>query len=214
MEAWSNQLFLTINASASPSPVTVIFAKIAAEGFVYLACLVAASLWVWGPPGKRGALLSTGLGLLASFAISWVIGLLWYHPRPFMIGLGHTLIVHAPDSSFPSEHTTFLWTLGLGLVLTQASRSWGAVLVVSGFVTAWARIYVGIHFPLDMAGSLSVAALSAGVAWAARPFIGRTALPTLDRCYETVLSVSRVPPRIFPRQSSERPIPGKELAPR
>jgi undecaprenyl-diphosphatase len=40
--------------------------------------------------------------------INQVIILLWQHPRPFVIGLGHTYLAHAADSSFPSDHLTLL----------------------------------------------------------------------------------------------------------
>jgi membrane-associated phospholipid phosphatase len=49
-----------------------------------------------------------------------VIGLAWQHPRPFMIGIGHTWIPHAADSSFPSDHMTVLAGVGLPLLLEGA----------------------------------------------------------------------------------------------
>lgn len=200
MENWNHTLFLALNASASPDAETVILATVAAEDFVYLACVLAACLWIWGPPGRRGALLSAGLGLLVSFAISWIIGLLWYHPRPFVIGLGQALMKHSPDSSFPSDHTTFLWTLGLGLLVTRAWRIWGWVIIVLGFVTAWARIYVGIHFPFDMAASLVVATASATATWSLYPRVERDLLSPVERFYEAMLEVLHLPIRVFPRR--------------
>ncbi|MDE2288769.1 MAG: phosphatase PAP2 family protein, partial [Burkholderiales bacterium] len=38
----------------------------------------------------------------------------------------------------------------------------------AGLPIAWARIYVGVHFPLDMAGSLAVGAIAAWLAHALR----------------------------------------------
>ena len=37
----------------------------------------------------------------------------------------------------------------------------GLALALSGLPVAWARIYLGVHFPLDMVGSVLVAVLSA-----------------------------------------------------
>jgi undecaprenyl-diphosphatase len=39
------------------------------------------------------------------------------------------------------------------------------VLALLGLPVAWARIYLGVHFPLDMAGAALVTALSAWLAF-------------------------------------------------
>lgn len=41
-----------------------------------------------------------------------------------MIGLGHTLITHAADSSFPSDHLTLLWAVAFSFLMHLA-RTWG-----------------------------------------------------------------------------------------
>lgn len=204
MEAWNTALYSMLNAPSSPDAVILTIARLAAEGFVYAAALLAVGLWVWGSPNKRGALISAGIALLASFAISWGIGLLWYHPRPFAIGLGYTFLAHSPDSSFPSDHTTFLWTFGFSLLVSDAWRRWGWVLVLAGFVTAWARIYVGIHFPLDMAGSLIVAVIGSAVTWAIYPRLATHLLPLIERPYEASLRFFHLPVAIFPRHAATR----------
>jgi len=88
--------------------------------------------------------------------------MVWQHPRPFMIGLGHTLIPHAADSSFPSDHATVLFAVSLTLLLGRATVP-GLAVLLAGFCVAWARIFLGVHFPLDMIGAAAVA----GIAYAA-----------------------------------------------
>lgn len=203
METWNAALFIALNAPASGNVVTIALAKIAAEYLVYVAAVLAVCLWVRGSRDERDALTSIGIGLLAAFALSWTIGLLWYHPRPFVIGLGHTLLAHSPDSSFPSDHTTFLWTFGFGLLVTRKQRGWGWILVLAGLATAWARIYVGVHFPLDMVGSAVVAATSTVVTRAAHLHVAAHLLPVVERPYEFLLQALRLPRAIFPRRLSD-----------
>jgi undecaprenyl-diphosphatase len=78
-----------------------------------------------------------------------------------MIGLGHTLIPHVADSSFPSDHLTLWWAVAFSFLLQRGHRSIGIGLALLGVPIAWARIYLGVHFPFDMFGAISVALLSA-----------------------------------------------------
>lgn len=82
-----------------------------------------------------------------------------------MIGLGHTLIPHAADSSFPSDHLTLLWAVAFSFLMHRSPRLAGMALALLGLPVAWARIYLGVHFPLDMVGAALVAGLSAWLAF-------------------------------------------------
>jgi undecaprenyl-diphosphatase len=97
--------------------------------------------------------------VLLALGINQLIGLGWMHPRPFMIGLGHTFIEHAPDSSFPSDHVTVLASGTLTLLLA-GERRYGLSMLLAGLAVAWARVFVGVHFPLDMAGAVAVACIA------------------------------------------------------
>lgn len=101
------------------------------------------------------------LTAMLALALTYIITHGFYHPRPFVLGLGELVMPHGDSSSFPSRHLCFFWSLSLALALSPRTRRLGMVVTVLGLVEAWARIYVGVHFPLDMMGSLAVAACSA-----------------------------------------------------
>lgn len=200
MDHLNDALFLLLNAPADASPAVVGLAIALAEYAVPLVVVNVVALWVWGEPRNRGVLIAATLAMLVGEGVNQVIGVFWFHPRPFMIGLGHTLMQHAPDSSFPSDHATFLWSLGFGLIATQRLRLWGVWITGLGVGVAWARIYVGVHFPLDMAGSAVVSAGAAGLARAALPAVEVWVLPPCDRLYEGLLRGLHLPPSAFPRR--------------
>ena len=83
-----------------------------------------------------------------------------YHARPFAVGFGPALISHAANNSMPSSHVTFVWTIAM---VTAFGGRWplAGTLILLGAVLAWARIYVGIHWPLDMVGAALVAVVCA-----------------------------------------------------
>jgi undecaprenyl-diphosphatase len=72
-----------------------------------------------------------------------------------------------------------------------------------GLATAWARIYLGVHFPLDMAGAFVIALIGAAVARTIQPRLMASVLPLIERPYKAVLRVSRLPPLLFPREENK-----------
>ena len=71
--------------------------------------------------------------------------------------------------------------------MNAASWGWGGILLVLGFAVAWSRIYLGVHFPLDMVGALGVAALASLLITMAGSHLRRLFYPRLVSTYETVL---------------------------
>ena len=108
MESLNQTLFFWLNAPKHPSALALTLAIFFAEQLIWAAPLLIGISWLRGSKATRKTMLiATASGLLG-LLINQVIGLVWFHPRPFMIGLGHTLIHHVADSSFPSDHLT-LW---------------------------------------------------------------------------------------------------------
>lgn len=156
MQSLNHELFLTLNADESSPVALIAIARLLAELPIALAVLAALYVLVRRKSEKAVAmrlLLSVSLAMAAAYAIRKI----HYTPRPFVIDLGHTLIDHAPTASFPSFHGTFLFSLAAALLFCPKERALGAVLLLLGLATAWARIYLGVHYPLDMLGALITA---------------------------------------------------------
>ncbi len=99
------------------------------------------------------------LAVAAALATAAVVAFqhLFASPRPFMLGLGGNLAHHAATYGLPSAHAT----LAAACWMLVARRKLDAVMgVVFVAATMWARIYLGAHFPLDVAsGALLGAAI-------------------------------------------------------
>ena len=197
---WNTDLFLLVNAPASPGGAMLLAAEALAASPALLAPVLLACLWVWGHANRRPALLAVAAGLFVGQAVNMLLGAFWYEPRPFMAGVGHTWIAHVADNSFPSDHATLAWSLGLGMVLTGASRRWGIIACLLGIATGWARVYLGVHFPVDVLMSAPAGLLAAAVAHLIVPAMRVWAAPPIERLYEAVLS--RLPDRLpMPRRT-------------
>jgi len=160
MEKLNNALFLLMNASAHPNIMALLLAKFLADYAIFLIPIVLLFGWLRGNENSRKTMLVATVAGLAGLFINQLIGFIWLHPRPFMVGIGHTLIPHVADSSFPSDHLTLLWAVSFSFIFHQQCRSMGVLLSILGLPMAWARIYLGVHFPFDMVGAAFVAGVS------------------------------------------------------
>jgi membrane-associated phospholipid phosphatase len=68
------------------------------------------------------------------------------------------------STSFPSGHVAFAVTLGFAVYLLARGTRWGKAVAGAGalmaLVVAWSRLYIGVHYPSDVAASF----LTAGTA--------------------------------------------------
>lgn len=77
-----------------------------------------------------------------------------------MIGIGTLLVHHAPETSFPSDHTTFMLSIAIMLIYLKNSRTQGITLLVLSLIGGISRVFCGLHFPLDILGSIIIALMS------------------------------------------------------
>jgi undecaprenyl-diphosphatase len=192
MSSGNTALFLSLNAAEMPDALHQALAEALAIAPVLLAPALLTCLWVWGRPDRRGALIAAGGGTFVGQGINLLLGLAWFEPRPFMAGIGHTWLGHVADNGFPSDHATLAWSLGLGLVLTGGSRRWGTAACLVGLAAGWARVYLGVHFPVDVLASIPAGLLAASLATAALPLVRRRVARPVERFYEA--AIERLPP--------------------
>jgi undecaprenyl-diphosphatase len=159
LEAFNQALFLVINGTQATPAWLVGIAMLTADYVIYLIPLLLAAMWLWGNEAQRSLAIRACLVAMLGVGANQLIGLVWQHPRPFMIGLGHTFLPHAPDSSFPSDHATVFGGVALTLLLGGA-RSLGMLTMLAGVSVAWGRVFLGVHFPMDMFGAIAVACVA------------------------------------------------------
>jgi len=102
-----------------------------------------------------------GLAALAiGFASSEVIKEITMRPRPFLALSDVRLLIPEPSSfAFPSGHTTsaFAATSGAVLAAKRLLRRvplWGWGMLVLAAAISYSRIYVGVHWPTDVAAGV------------------------------------------------------------
>lgn len=151
-------LYKTINGLSGGSFADGLFKFLASDLPAILVVLIALTFLI---PWRRrrqerrtGAVLATasaGLALLIAQPIAHAVDRL----RPYLAhpAHAHLLIARSHDPSFPSDHAVGGFALALGVWLYD--RTVGTVLLVLAAILAFARVYVGTHYPGDVtAGAL------------------------------------------------------------
>jgi len=156
IESINRSLFLIVNGGAETPSWLVTLALSVGDGLIYAVPAILLCMWLWGDHARRSLALKAFAVAMLAVGANQVIGMLWQHPRPFAMGLGRAWIEHAADSSFPSDHVTVLASLGLTFTFGGASVM-AALVLISALAVAWARVFLGVHFPMDMVGALVVA---------------------------------------------------------
>ena len=189
MDALNLALFELLNSPPDSPAWLVMVAHWCASDIILLVPALLVIGWLLGGETFKRPLLEAFIATVLALAASWVIGALWPMPRPFMVPMGEYLQVHAATPAFPSNHLTIMLTMAFSLTLFDATRRIGHCLLILALPVAWARIFLGIHFPRDMIGALMLAPVAAaltglGRAWLVLPLYERVAM----RCYHLMFS--------------------------
>lgn len=120
-----------------------------------------------GVKGKKVAVLGL-LALFVSNAIVYLLKFIIAEPRPFLTLPNVDLLVYENGSySFPSGHTASSFAaavvIGLKYKFNFRGKSYGFIYPLLAFagVIGFSRIYIGVHYPLDVAFGALIGILSA-----------------------------------------------------
>lgn len=131
-----------------------------------------ALIYFCNPRHEMPTVLRVGGTVVLALVFSAVIQQFYVADRPFVLGLGQQLAYHKPDASFPSDHATFGWAMFMGM-LVAGKRAAALVMLPVAILLSWSRIFLGLHFPVDILGAIAVS-LTGGFCMiiAERPVLG------------------------------------------
>jgi membrane-associated phospholipid phosphatase len=138
----------------------------ATYGLVLFAGLLLAGLLTTrcGPTRTLAAAGWAPLAVLLAVAVNQPIGHMVHEGRPYA-SHPHLLVLagRTSDFSFPSDHAVMVGAATAGLLLV--SRRLGLLAAAAALLMAFARVYIGAHYPWDVAAGLALGAAVALTSW-------------------------------------------------
>lgn len=86
--------------------------------------------------------------------IDFGINLLYYRSRPFVAQEVNLLIAHKATASFPSGHTMTVFVFAQ--LLYFYNKKYGIAAYVLALLVAFSRVFVGVHYPLDIVAGAGI----------------------------------------------------------
>ncbi|HQU74822.1 MAG TPA: phosphatase PAP2 family protein [Calditrichia bacterium] len=147
----NRQLFLYLNTAFASSwgDAFMVFITSKENWYLPAALLLLLMVWKGRGHGRLAALVVLVALVVGDQLSSTVLKPLFAQPRPCKIMEGFRLLVHCGSSyGFPSGHATNIAVFAT--VMAAFYRRATAALVLLAFLVGFSRIYVGVHFPLDV----------------------------------------------------------------
>lgn len=129
-----------------------------ATDLIYIIFAVVLILGIRGGIREKKSFLLIILALPVAVLLIKIIHLFFYENRPFVTFNFPPYATESQDASFPSRHATI--SAVIAFAYTYCKSKWSLLFLLSTFWISFARIYVGVHYPLDIAGGFAVGAVS------------------------------------------------------
>lgn len=168
----NTDLFLIINSWTGKNTLIDTIMIFNAQWLIYILFLVAAvCIGYLAYKREWRQIILTVIMLVLSFTILLILSKLFISDRPFVDHSINQLLHHAANQSFPSDHATASFTISLAILVFTRFKKIGWALLVIAFMVGFARVYTGVHYPLDVIGGLVTALAGAGLTFIIARFL-------------------------------------------
>ena len=159
-------LFLAINGFVGTLPIVDRIARWVVSDYLVPVGLALTLIIVWFMKQDRherarhqiGVLVALGSMSLSSLVV-FILNMYYFRPRPFE-DLDVNLLFYQPtDSSFPSNAVAAVSGIAFGIWGVNRALGWMALSAAGLY--GLARVYAGVHYPLDVLAGIAIAAPSA-----------------------------------------------------
>lgn len=156
------EIFYQIHNLSSKSRLLDFLMVFGAEFLIYIAFCLAFYFSFAGGIKEKKALRLTFIAVVLGYLIVQIIRIFVDIPRPMIAHKISPLIANPNASSFPSAHTTTMSILAFSFLYYKSKVA--SFLIIFLIWVGVSRIFVGVHYPLDILGGMVVGLLSVSLA--------------------------------------------------
>ncbi len=169
-------LFLAINGFVGALPILDRVARWVVSDYLVPVGLALMLIVVWFMKEDRderakhqiGVLVALGSMSLSSLVV-FILNIYYFRPRPFE-DLDVNLLFYQPtDSSFPSNAVAAVSGIAFGIWGVNRAVGWMAISAAGLY--GLARVYAGVHYPLDVIAGAAIAIPSAFIIFKLRDLL-------------------------------------------
>ena len=164
LNAADKELFLLINGFVGVVPFVDRIAQWIVSDYLMPIALALALVFMWFVDRDRDIRAQRQVGVfvaLTAMALSnsvvFILNFFYFRPRPFVNADVALLFYKPTDSSFPSNAVAAVFGLAFGIWGVNRRLGWIAIGAASLY--GLARVYAGVHYPLDILGGAAIAAV-------------------------------------------------------
>jgi len=151
IESVDNSIFLDVNLDIINSFFDSFFPFLRDFTYFFWIFLI---VYFWIKKEKRLAMILTA-GIIAGAVVTYPIKFLIDRQRPYeQLDSARLLTPFENDPSFPSGHTEMSFLAAT--IVSQFHPGYSKYLYAFSLIVALSRIYVGVHFPIDVIGGAIV----------------------------------------------------------
>lgn len=119
-------------------------------------------LWFKSEEGRKDSVF-TFVATVSGIAFTYFMGLFYFHNQPF--ASYETIVAGGDlDNAFPSQHTATVFSCFWSFLYLKRNKL-ASLLGIAGVLTGLGRVFVGHHYPVDIAGGIfsGILGLSIGI---------------------------------------------------
>ncbi len=157
----NRNIFLDIYNFSHHNSILDFLMVFGAEHLIFIMLLIVLFLFLKNKNSKQNVfhiIISLTIGIISIR----LLHIFFYEPRPFLSLQIIPLVYQPIDGSFPSMHTAILTILAFSFIKTKTK--YGHMMLIPVIWTGFARIYTGVHYPIDILGGVIVGVLSVSIA--------------------------------------------------
>lgn len=167
---WDDRILIDIAKTRTPERTD--FYRFMTNTQLYGDIGVPVGLFIGGVASDNKQMRENSVYVASSTAVSYGLMLLIKHlvkrPRPFIRNIEFVPVYRAGSTSFPSGHTASTFSTATALSLAYPKWYVIAPSYLWAGTIAYSRMYLGVHYPTDVAGGIGLGAGTALSLWPLR----------------------------------------------